>query len=109
MPSPSDTSTDIRQRIDAAIQDHLIIGVDSGQAYFKETDFVIDAIEALLAEATTGARQEEHDWLFDKFGDTNIDGHDWELIRNEAESRMNSFELHNQSKGMPSTKALGDD
>lgn len=39
---------ELRNKIDAAIQDHLIIGVDSGQAYFQETDFVIDNIVALI-------------------------------------------------------------
>ena len=39
---------ELRNKIDAAIQDHLIIGVDSGQAYFQETDFVIDSIVALI-------------------------------------------------------------
>lgn len=39
---------ELRNKIDTAIQDHLIIGVDSGQAYFQETDFVIDNIVALI-------------------------------------------------------------
>ena len=39
---------ELRNKIDTAIQDHLIIGVDSGQAYFRETDFVIDNIVALI-------------------------------------------------------------
>lgn len=44
----SEQEEELRNKIDTAIQDHLIIGVDSGQAYFQETDFVIDNIVALI-------------------------------------------------------------
>lgn len=44
----SEQEEELRNKIDTAIQDHLIIGVDSGQAYFRETDFVIDNIVALI-------------------------------------------------------------
>ena len=48
MPTLSSEQEELRNKIDTAIQDHLIIGVDSGQAYFQETDFVIDNIVALI-------------------------------------------------------------
>ena len=48
MPTLSSEQEELRNKIDTAIQDHLIIGVDSGQAYFRETDFVIDNIVALI-------------------------------------------------------------
>jgi hypothetical protein len=46
--SPLINKDEVRDKIDRAIQDHLIIGVDSGQAYFRETDFVIDEIEKII-------------------------------------------------------------
>ncbi len=78
---------ELRNKIDAAIQDHLIIGVDSGQAYFQETDFVIDNIVALINQQIKSVFDELESEL-----DDGKNSHSMKVISSTIQKRRSRYE-----------------
>jgi hypothetical protein len=77
------------------LQKVLLLYADGVKARLKQENdpvsFTFEEAEQAILSIINEAREAEHDWLFDRFGDTDVSLRDWEMLRSEADARLNQL------------------